>query len=663
MSQLLLFQQHIKYSLDGGPVPQRSLGVLDDSPPLGPGHPYNPSTLTFAVPGKGGATAPDPQTVSLAIPRLAGMTELVVVRASLYLMAGSTVMNQTMTAASTGGSSVELRQVGVTPGSLTRIDVQGFTPSPVHGVFLYANKSEKYFSWTKQDDGSYAFGRGSGTPNSDGSTRPLHLLVQTTTAAGGYPGPPVAAAPLYKMPGASTTLYNNVLAGVTLALDTPTQGGFSLGFDKPLDCVSATLNLVENVTATGPNEGLPNEGSPLNWKATQIVAYWTSVPRDLDVQVSGGSEPLVQAGQFPGAMPLRPLSLDFTPAARSLAATVYQGTDPLTLTLTFTSGSPGTVEARSIGIDAHYRYAPPAPAPISLRGAPVTVPLPLPGAFTPTAFTFTVDGRFGRGALLEATDPAPPPAAGGVRVADDLQVAFRVPLANDERNLRLLRAGLYGRATGPTELQVSIHRGDGAHIAERLGVPMTLTVAPSLTPDWQRIELPDDPSLLPHPSGVWVVVSANRGVFWWFTTPAADAPMLVSGDGGTTWTAGGARPALQLHKQLARAGVAPLELSWRGRVLAPDLLALTPPLSQLLKIQLPPDEAARRGQADAPALGTTAEDKISATFRVEGIAPVAVSDLAQLKPLDSADFVFRCARDADFRVLDAQLTYDPWKAT
>jgi hypothetical protein len=616
------------------------------------GHAFPDAQLAFDHAGT--------QKLALPVPRVAGMTELVLNRARAQFRGVSVELPDI---GASSPSQSDRQALGLPVGaaaSLVRIRVKNLQPHVDNNqsLALFDDAGAKSFRWSADDKGKVTLTRNGDVPS---GTPRLHLMLSAGTSSGHF-GPPAKAVPSFSMPNNSAGLYQPILAGVDLAFDKPSQGWLTLEV-VPVDAqwIQIFLGAIAKDDVHG---GMPNDATAVKWTADEIHGVWQTAPRDLTVAAAIGSS-VTQVALLPSELSTtRFTTVDFTPAARSLLNAAYKkpGSDDLALEIDVTSKSAGQLKATGVGIDVEYRFAavPKEGRKVALRGDPARVELPLPGPFRPTRFSLTLDGRFGVGALVQAADVDPPLLRSGFRVGGDAWAARRVELARDEINLRLLRVGLLGRATGVTELLVSIHRGDEAHIGAQLGPPVTIAVPPSQGGEWHRAELPDDPSLLPHPGGVWIVARASRGVFWWYGDPKGQAPTQLSPDAGASWTAITGRPLVQLHKKMRTPKVEPLTLTLDGRTLFADVT--TAPATTRL-VQVAPAQAAALpddAATTASTLDVSPEDKTSATFRIEGLEPLPDADLAALKAKPSLVLGFASRRDVDFRVLDAQLTYDPW---
>jgi hypothetical protein len=162
----------------------------------------------------------------------------------------------------------------------------------------------------------------------------------------------------------------------------------------------------------------------------------------------------------------------------------------------------------------------------------------------------------------------------------------------------------------------------------------------------------------------------STGRLWWFadptdpgaspaSDPGPDRVAMSSADGGSTWWTVAARPVVQVHYLAERPEPAPISVRGPGGLLAPDVLAL-PAARSLVETTLL--DAIQRGLTEGGAAPKELERQTaSVTFRKEAIEPIA--DLASLTGIgDRVELTFDGDRDADFRVLDATVTYDPWAA-
>jgi hypothetical protein len=190
-----------------------------------------------------------------------------------------------------------------------------------------------------------------------------------------------------------------------------------------------------------------------------------------------------------------------------------------------------------------------------------------------------------------------------------------------------VRLGLLGRAQDAVELLVALHLGGADAPGAPWGDPVAFALAASLEGTWHRAAVPPRPPLPRGAPGVWLVATATRGVFHWYTHQAATAQLSVGPDGAPH---DAPQPWAQLHVETPEAEPAPLELWGPSGRLSADLLAPA-----------------------APVVDPT-------SFRREGLAPLAGAALAALATLgDTLPLGFFCARDVSMRVLDARLGYDP----
>lgn len=594
------------------------------------------------------------EDIAFTVPRLPGMSAIVVDRASLTVL-GRRREQVPVTASAT--SSAESRTLSGPGGALARLEIRDLMVSdPGDGVALPATTGTVAGYRWRDDDGTVVVSR-----SLQSSDRRLHLLFSAD-------GPPFAAVPHYDMPDNAAGLYGPVLAGAELQVDHPTSGALTVVFDPPVPCDQVRVLLATN-DETHAHAGLPHEAEPVRWTAASVTAVWAAAPSAVSLAATTGAAGPIPVADFPGEVPAAETPVDFTPAARSLLADAYAADDAaaedLELRIAATSASAGELAARQLTLSTHYRFDSVGPdgLAVSLQGRPQTVDLPLPPSLVPQQVTVTVDGRFGPGVLLTASDGDGPGRRSGVRLSADVRAARRLPLSDAERLRPLLRATLLLDADVPAEVLVEVAADRDGRLGPPLADPVAITVAPGAGPRWLAATLP---AVVVAAPALWLVVRATAGTARWYAEPASPDPALalVSTDAGGTWAATTARGCAQVHVVAERPEPAPLTLHWPGGLVATDVLTL--PAVRTLIETTGADAQQREATGDAAVLAAVPLEQPvgrTVTFRKEGLTPFAPSALPTFATLgDTAALTFSCPRDCDLRVLDVTLRYHPAEA-
>jgi hypothetical protein len=598
----------------------------------------------------------------LVVRYLAGMTELVVTGAELRVSGRRVDQPPAGTAHGTAADSVTLTGPG---GTLRRIEISGLAAVPPGGndtIGLAATRGGTAgWRWRRDEDGVHL-------ERATGGDR-LRLLVRAQAASGAF-GPPQVAVPPYAMPGNQAGMYGPVLAGGTLALDEPATGSARLDLDPPV--AAGTVRLMLGLNEGDPADDLPHQVKPVPWTATDVRGTWSAAPTGVRLTATAAPAPgAILLAEFRGEL-ADGVDVDVAPAARSLLAAAYPaaGGGDLRLEIAATSTTPGELVASGLRVDAYYRYDAVAAGPreVALLGAPMTVELPLPAGPAPGSLTLTVDGTFGAGVLLTASDRDRPAPRDGVRLAGPVQACRRLAVGVPERGRPLIRVGLFGRAAPSaaqpaTELLFTLHADAGGRVGPPLGPPVSLRVGADRGA-WYRTDLPA-PVDAGRVEAVWVAVQATAGVFWWYAADPAGTPTdtRLSTDAGATWADTDRQVLTQVHYASERAEPSPLRLLAPAGLVAADLLDLPAARS---RIETTAAAAVRRAPRDAgePAgltgLPARTREAASAAFRLEGIRPLAGPALARLAGATALPLTFGCDRDVTVRVEAAELTYDPW---
>ncbi len=624
--------------------------------------------LRFAEDGSVAPAGADGNVARLefTMPHLPGMTELVVQRADVSLQGRR--VDQPLASTAKNAASPQVDLTG-RPGALTRLEIAGMTvpTTTATGPRLTATSgSPSRYHW---------FDAGSGVElGRTGGGHQLHLMLRPRDPSGGF-GPPAAAVPHYDMPG-SSGLYGEVLGGASLRLDVPSAGTLRIDLDPPIDAEAVQVYLGTN-GENGAHAGLPHEAAGVAWTATQVSGTWRIAPTGVKVHAAVGVAAPVLVGDFAGEFPTATTLVDFTPAARSLLGKAYDpaGTGDLVLGLDAESESAGELVATGLRLTAHYRLDSIGPdgVPVTLRGGTESVELPVAAGLTPHLLEVTVDGRFGPGVLVAGSDRDRPGRRAGMRLRGAVRAMRRLPLTIAERQRPLFRVGLLGRSTEEAEVLVQLHRDQGGRPGAALGDPAALQVPPAPQPAWHRVELAA-PTDAPAVEAVWVTARVSTGTFWWYADPgdAAARAAQVSTDDGATWAASPSSPCTQVHYRSGLPEPGRIAVGSSLGELAADLLALdarrtlieTTGLESLDRgLAVATDGSLAATQAAPTTVAVLERPPASVTFRKEKVRPVPDGRLGELSGLgDALTLTFACDRDADFRVLDATLTYDPWRA-
>ena len=597
--------------------------------------------------------------VVVRVPYLAGMDEIEVARAHCTVAAVADPFSYT-SSKSGAGAHVDVVPPGPpVTGLLTHVVIRDLRPS-VSGtdqmIFPDTSGSNLSTVWkVDPDSGDIVVSQSGNPPQGLPESKFLHAVLQAPGPNGAF-GPPMAAAPRFDMPGNQAGMYGPALGGLRSRLVRQDRSvELTLFLDPPLPVPAFRVLLgVAGDKGMFPHAGLPNELVPAGWSAAEVTGHWQRRPSGLVIYALTGTgagnedAPATVATLAPELG--RSVDIDFTPAARSLLRNHYpNATGPdLELTLRVRADSPGQVRVGPDRLSARYlRILATADGhAVALRGAPERLVLPgVPAGLTPQAFSFAVDGTFGRAVLITGADePLPPDTSTGFRVAGAVRVARRMPLTTAERGQQLVRVGIFGRASADAELLVGLHQGDAMRVGAPRGPTVSIAVPAGAHPAWHRADLPLELGLPPHPEALWVVVQVTRGVLWWYGA-LDQGSLLRSDDDGATWSTVTGKPGLQLHVESVDPATRqplpdqPVRMLRDGSQLTPDLAAI-----HLLG---PPGEFRRHWLIDRTS---------------ESGDESALAALATL-PDGALALSFACRRDVDLRVHDILLTYDPWDAT
>jgi len=585
------------------------------------------------------ADAPDPgmlldfpaggetRELAVPVPFLPGMDEVEVGAATAAI--GTRPVERSTDHAGPTGTSATLSftpPVAGAPVGLLRIEIEGFSAGtePVGRTLAAPGLT---LSW---DAGS-----ATASPGALPGAEALHLLVSPAS------GPPFLGTPAFPMPGAGGALYGNALGGCSLSGTQAANGTVRLVLTPhgtpPPPLAQVRLTIVR--LAVGAPR-LPNEGTPVPWRASSIRAVWQLHPSALKVEAAltnpGGAVRAVTVAEMPGDPSRQSVGFDFAAALRGLARPAYdaaQGGADLGLALRVTATGPGAARLRLDSTGLRYLRRPLArPERLALRGAPVAIALA--GAalgLRPDALDLAMDGSFLPERLTDASDDTPHAARRGLAAEGGVRLARRTSLTLAEQGLPLARIAVFGRAAVTAEVLLTLHAGDVRRVGAPLGPSTALTLAAAEVPAWHLAPLATVLAA-PLPAVVWLVLSVPRGRFLWHGAAADDDTALLSGDGGGSWTDAATRPALQLAVREPTATPLPLLLRWEAGAQAGTIS---------------PDAAAGEGPAFRRQVLLAGD-----------VAQAALSAVAHA-PLRLA---FACRRDVDLAVSEATFAYNPWTA-
>ena len=588
---------------------------------------------TFATPADIGTLLEFPlggevRDVPVPIPFLPGMHEVEVTTAAAAI--GSRAVERPSEHAGPTGSGTSSTltfspPVADAPVALGRIEIEGFTLTAASGVRRRLQPTS----------GAVVFWNSGSNQGTSGATgvepeHAVHILVSPDN------GPPFLATPAYPMPGDGSALYGEALGGAALTCVLDASAGTARLVLTPNAGAATLARLVLTVVRNSPDKpNLPNEATPISWRATRVTAIWRVQPASLKVEAVAGGK-AVTVAQMPGGPGRDFVDFDFAAAARGLCEPAYAATAgraDLGLSLRVTASGPGAARLRLGRAGVRYLQRPLSQsARLSLRGAPETVELR--GAHSglhPVALDLSVQGKLLPDRLTDGSDEQPPYPRRGLVAREATRIARRTALTPVERALPLVRLAVFGRAAAAAEVLATLHQGDQMRVGPPLGPPVALTLDPTPAPSWHRIAL--TPTMLPpQPEVVWVVLQATRGQFLWHGNPADDDTALVSGDSGLSWADAATRPALQLSVRETTFTPTILPLRWRAAdrsgLLAPDI--------------------AHGSQPDFAQHLLVAEDTQAAPLAAVALAPLTLA--------------FTCRRDVDLSVTDATFAYNPWTA-
>jgi hypothetical protein len=582
--------------------------------------------------------------LDVPIPRLAGLDDIELDRLAFDVRSGyqeddsstgGQPSNGTVTVSlnSAQGATVRLQRIEINDLTVTASEGNtfGFQGSGSAGTL-----SRVLYDWNVEE------GKTVVVPNGSGGTKQLHILVRPVS------GPPAAAAPHFAMPGAGSNMYGPALGGASVSL-TNVGGKIRavLELNPALDGNRFSV-MVGHADKSSPTDGLPNEMQAAPWSAATVAGFFDVRPASVSIKASaaaaGPDTPVV--AEFPTDPGDSPIDVDFAGVARSLLKKAYptsQG-DDLGLKLLFTAGSAGELRVRLGNAAARYISRPLGDTPVSrsMLGAPESIELPVSDTFRPAALSFTIDGIYGPARLTVDSDTSTPETRHGFRVQGSVQVARLVALTAVEANLPLIRLGLFGRASEPSEILLSLHRGDDIRIGPAVAEPLSLEIDPSDVPDWHRKEYAAPGPLPPHAPMLWLVVRATRGTFWWYGPLDVSGSTQRSDDEGATFSQIPGRPILHVSvtEVDSETGnptpVFPVALRWRDGLLNADLVGVAGQ-----EASLPPD--------------------FRRFWIAEGAAQSAFfNSVPALQGL--LRLTFACQRDVELTMSNAVLTFDPWDA-
>lgn len=564
-------------------------------------------------------TGGETREVAVPVPFLPGMDEVEVGAATAAI--GTRAAERSTDHAGPTGTSATLTfapPVSGAPVSLLRIEIEGFSAGS-EAVPRTLSAPGAVLSW--------APGSSTATAGALPAAEALHLLVSPAS------GPPFLGAPAFPMPGAGGALYGDALGGTALSA-TQTGGVVRLVLTPrgapPLNTVKLT---VVRLAPDAPR--LPNEGTPVPWRATAIRAVWQMHPASLKVEATGAGK-AVTVAEMPGDPARRFASFDFAAALRGLARPAYDaanGAADLGLSLRVTATGPGAARLRLDSVGLRYLSRPlRRPERLALRGAGVD--LTLAGAspgLRPDALDLALDGSFLPERLTDASDDTPPAARRGLVAEGSLRLARRTSLTQAEQALPVARLAVYGRAAVEAEVLLTLHAGDVLRIGAALGPAVSLSVAVAEAPGWHLAPL-TTPLSGPLPPVVWLVLAVPRGRFLWHGAAADDDTALLSGDAGGSWTDAATRPALQIAVREPTATPLPLPLRWAAGGAAGTISA---------------DAAAGAGPA------FRCRVLLAGTEATAALSAVANAALR---------LSFACRRDVDLAVSETTFAYNPWTA-
>lgn len=626
------------------------------------------------------------QALTFEVPWLPDMDALHVVRAGVRITPVAAYLDPGLRADTSGAAVLELPAGNarsdevLVDAQLDEVRIRGLDIPVASGDYFLAGNATHVLRWRAGEAPAWV---------TTGGAPFLHFAICLGQGEGF--GPPAAAFPHFSMPG-NSGLYGAALAGGQMVMTTRPDGRVDVTLRvtprlRTRKCKLVLLRLDGDHVARY-DDGLPHEGVPIGWSAEEIETLWRGGLQDVEIDAFVSSEGVAEpdvapVSSFPGSA-LREGSatfVDFSAAARSLLRGAHgardSGDQDLALAVRFDAQTRGRVRYQDFEVVAEYRRFPGdefedgAPS-LKLRGAPESIRLQLPAGLRPSRATLTLDGSFGRHALIPASDRGslqPELRADSYRVRGTARVARWVPLPGTPNALPprplLTRVGVEGRAAGPCELLLALHRGRPGFVGERIGDPVALSVETEVHPRWHRAELgraARAASRLSDLEGVWLVAEVSRGTFWWSAAlddaqvgESVGVSCLLS-EGGGTWDARPGRPRIQVHHELvAGEPGAPIpeaiefHVNWGGP---------SAPAWELLDFDLRP--AAIAGAVDFRAEGVMPFGEGGVT---QGISRARVR-LDQLAELDGGalELGFDCVRDVDFRLLDLAFTYSPWTA-
>jgi hypothetical protein len=529
------------------------------------------------------SASPAPQKIPLPLKRLEGLDEIEVLTADIYCSSLRLNHEKSVGPVTVSGNGQIIKLAANSgPATLTQIEITELRVTPPIGqsYIIKADKAgspQSAIAWRYKKDGA--------TVETVVGIQPpgafhLHILILPVIGSA-PPGPPMAAAPFFAMPGSGAAMYGPALGGAQAFIRSGKDGTNKIIISclPPLACEGCNV-VVATTNALTPNEGLPNEAAGVAWSATLVTALFDLRPGGASVELCSSADPdgapVASFETDPGEKPSR---ISFAPVARAILKKAYpvsSGSD-LGLSLTITPKSAGMLRIGTTGISARYLYRPVGleTSTAAIRGDTPRIILPLKRNLRPGGFTFQLSGDYLPQRLTVGSDMTPRESLSAIRVRGDTKAACKLLLTNQEQTFPLGRCAVYGRSDSPGELLLSLHKANGERVGEQIANPVACVIEASNACSWHTFDFGASGIAAPHDGAYWLLLSSVRGAFYWHCDPSSEERFQVSKDKGFHFADMPGRPYSQLTvidipQGSLRKPDELLTMGWNGGVLSQD---------------------------------------------------------------------------------------------
>lgn len=408
----------------------------------------------------------------------------------------------------------------------------------------------------------------------------LHVLIRPVSG-GGSPGPPMAAAPFFAMPGSGGGMYGPALGGASVLVQSDIGGEAKVVITcaPPLTCNGCAV-VICTTNALTPNEGFPTEAAGIGWSATRVTASFDQRPDGATIKLCSPAETKgALVASFESDPGDKPSSVSFVPVARAILKKAYpvsSGSD-LGLSLSVTPKSAGMVRIGVSQLSARYLFYPSGQKAVTvkIRGDMPGITLSAGKGLRPGAFTFRMLGAYLPQRLTAASDATPMECHCAVRVGGAVRAVRRLRLTDEERTFPIGRCAVYGRSDSPCELLLSLHKANGERIGDRIIDPVSCVLKASSVCSWHAFDFGASGIAAPHDGSYWLMLTAVRGAFLWRSPAESEEKFQTSTDDGGHWSVVSGRPfsqmtVIDIPPGSSRNPEEQLVLGWDGGVLSDD---------------------------------------------------------------------------------------------